>query len=307
MQTERNPLSASDIISALAVVVIWGLNFIAIKIGTQEVPPIMLCVLRFIAVIFPFIFFFPRPPVAWRWLIALGLTLNAGQFALLFLGIKLGISAGLASIVLQAQTFFTLLFAVLFLGERCMKNHLVGLFLATIGMLVIGLKQGANMTLIGFWMTVAAAANGGAGNVIIRKVTQETPSFSMIALLVWAGAVAIIPTSLLSLLVDGIDTWKTALSNLSWRTFASLAYLSYVAIFAGFGLWGKLLSRHPAGVVSSFGLLVPIVGIVSSALLLGESLTVWQIIGVVLVMFGLSVTVLGTGSIKSRKEMNIHS
>ena len=293
MSLRKSPLSVSDIMMGLTSATVWGLNFVAIKIGLQEIPPFMLGVLRFIAVIFPCIFIFPRPPIPWRWLIALGLTLNAGQFGLLFLGIKLGMPVGLASLLSQAQNFFTLLLAVIFLGERWMKNQLIGLLLAVSGLIIIGLNQGENMTTAGFLLVIAAASNWGAGNVIIRKITRGTQSFSMLSLLVWAGAVAILPLTLLSLIVEGPAAWAAAFSSLTWRTFASVAYLSYVAIFIGYGFWGRLMSRHPAGMVSSFALLVPIVGIVSSSLLLKETLSFWQGLGALLVMAGLAFHIFG--------------
>lgn len=94
-----------DLLLGLIVVIVWGLNFIAIKLGLQDVPPLMLGALRFLLATIPAVFFLPRPPVAWPWLIALGLSINVGQFSFLFAGMKLGMPAGLASLVLQAQAF----------------------------------------------------------------------------------------------------------------------------------------------------------------------------------------------------------
>lgn len=293
VQADKQSLGRPDIIIGLIVVVLWGLNFIAIKMGLREVPPFLLGALRFLAVTFPAIFFLPRPPVAWRLLVALGLTINVGQFAFLFLGMKLGMPAGLASLILQAQAFFTLIVAVAFLGERWSGNQLVGLVLATVGMTVIGSKQGGSMTAIGFWLTLAAAASWGIGNVIMRRVTQGVPPFSMLALVVWTGAVAILPLTILSWLVEGPDAWQAAWQDLSLTTFASVAYIAYFATLGGYSLWGKLMSRNPAAVVSPFALLVPIVGISSSALLLGEALSIWQTLGALLVMTGLVVHVFG--------------
>lgn len=283
-------MNGRDIFSGLIVVIIWGINFIAIKVGLQEVPPLLLGSLRFFIVLFPAIFLLPRPPVPWRWLIALGLTINVGQFACLFIGIKLGMPAGLASLVLQAQAFFTALMAVRVLKESWRWNNLAGLALAAGGMTVIGFQQDAGMTASGFWFTLAAAFCWGIGNIIMRKITQGVPPFSMVSLTVWSGAVAILPLAVLSWFIEG----PLDLPALTWGTTISLIYLSYVSTLIGYGLWGKLMARYPAAVVSPFALLVPVVGISSSSLILGETVSFWQAVGALLVMAGLVVHVFGT-------------
>jgi len=294
-------LNKRDLGLGLIVVVLWGLNFIAIKLGLSNMPPLLLATIRFIVVVFPVIFFLPKPPVEWKWLIALGLTLNVGQFTFLFMGIKLGMPAGLSSLVHQSQAFFTLVFAAFLIGERWKWNHIVGLIIATIGMFVVGSQQGSSMTLIGFWLTLFASASWGAGNVVMRRATKGVPPFSMLSLVVWAGAVAILPLGILSLIIEGPGVWKIALNSINWVTIASIVYLAYVATLVGYGLWGKLLSRYPAAVVSPFSLLVPIVGMSSSVLFLKETFTFWQIIGALIVMLGLSVNVFG-GYLKIKDE-----
>lgn len=305
MQADNKALSGRDIIIGLVVVVLWGLNFIAIKVGLRDVPPILLGALRFLAVSVPAVFFLPRPRVDWRWLIALGLTINVGQFACLFLGMQLGMPAGLASLVLQAQAFFTLLVAVMFLGERWHWHQLAGLILAAAGMAVIGSRQGGTVTAAGFWFTLAAAASWGTGNVIMRRITRRAPAFSMLSLVVWAGAVAVLPLALLSWCLEGPAVWQAAWQAVwragSWTAAVAVIYLAYFATLGGYSLWGKLMSRHPAAVVSPFALLVPVVGLSSAALLLGEALSVRQGIGVLLVMTGLAVNVFG-GSGGSRRK-----
>lgn len=282
-----------DLMIGLIVITVWGLNFIAIKLGLQDTPPFLLGALRFLLACIPAIFFLPKPPVSWSWLIALGLSINVGQFAFLFLGMKVGMPAGLASLVLQSQAFFTLFVAVTWFGEKWQWNHLVGLILAACGMAVIGLQQGGIMTLAGFGLTLAAAACWGTGNVIMRRATQGVPPFSMLSLVVWAGAVAIIPLALLSWFLEGYDAWLIAFRSPTLTTMGSLVYLAFLATLVGYGFWGKLLSRYPAALISPLALLVPLVGMSSSALFLGESLSAMQSVGALLVMLGLAVHVLG--------------
>jgi O-acetylserine/cysteine efflux transporter len=282
-----------DILIGLVVVTVWGLNFIAIKLGLRDMPPLLLGALRFVLACFPIILFLPRPPIPWRSLVTLGLSLNVGQFSLLFIGMKVGMPAGLASLVLQSQAFFTLLIAVAWLGERWRWNHLAGLVIAACGMTIIGVQQGGEMTIVGFGLTLAAAASWSAGNIVMRQITVSAPPFSMLSLVVWAGAVAILPLLLLSWLLEGYDAWLAAYQTLNWISVSSLVYIAFFATLAGFGLWGKLLSRYPAAVVSPLSLLVPIVGLSSSVVLLGESISLLQGLGAILVISGLAVNVLG--------------
>jgi len=294
-------LSKRDIGIGLIVATLWGLNFIAIKLGLDDMPPLLLVTIRLIIVCIPAIFFLPRPPVSWRQLIALGLTLNVGQFAFLFVGIKLGMPAGLSSLVHQSQAFFTLVFAALILGERWEWNNIAGLIIAAGGMVVVGSQQGGSMTAAGFWLTLCASSSWGIGNVIIRRASKDTPPFSMLSLVVWASAVAILPLGLLSLHFEGPAVWKTAWESLNWVTLVSIIYLAYFASLCGYGLWGRLLSRYPAAAVAPFSLLVPITGMSSAVLFLNETFSLWQIIGAILVMLGLAVNIFG-GRLK--KDVN---
>ncbi|MDR3562146.1 MAG: EamA family transporter [Negativicutes bacterium] len=298
-------MRGNDVVIGLIVVVFWGLNFIAIKTGLQDIPPLLLGALRFIATCLPAIFFLPRPPVSWFWLIALGLTINVGQFAFLFLGMKLGMPAGLASLILQAQAFFTLAIAVAVLNERWHWSHILGPILAACGMAIIGSQQEGSMTTIGLELTLAAAGCWGIGNIIMRRATQGVPPYSMLALVVWAGAIAILPLMLLSWCIEGPSAWQKAWLSFNWTAVAAVAYLAYFATLGGYGLWGKLLSRYPASVVSPFALLVPVIGMSSSAFFLGEALSLWQMSGATLVMAGLVVHVFGERFSKY-KGMGLH-
>ncbi|AOT72543.1 EamA family transporter [Geosporobacter ferrireducens] len=298
-------MNRRDIGIGLIVVILWGLNFIAIKLGLANMPPLLLAAVRFIVVCLPAIFFLPKPPVAWPWLIALGLTLNVGQFAFLFMGVKLGMPAGLSSLVHQSQAFFTLVIAAALIGERWHWNHVVGLIIAAGGMVVVGSQQGSSMTAAGFWLTLTASASWGAGNVIMRRATQGVPPFSMLSLVVWAGAVAILPLAFLSLCFEGPSAWQAAWHSVNRITILSIIYLAYFASLAGYGLWGKLLSRYPAAMVSPFALLVPVIGMSSAAVFLKETFSLWQMIGALLVMTGLVVNVLGGRQEKSVEKEQV--
>ncbi|PKM33365.1 MAG: O-acetylserine/cysteine exporter [Gammaproteobacteria bacterium HGW-Gammaproteobacteria-12] len=259
-------MTPKDLLLALLVIVVWGLNFVVIKVGLHGMPPMLMGALRFMLAAFPAILFVRRPQVPLRWMLAYGMTISLGQFAFLFYAMYVGMPAGLASLVLQSQAFFTLFFAALFLGERLRGSNLFGLLVAASGLVLIGLQGGQAMTLAGFALTIAAASMWALGKL---------------------------PFLALSLWLEGPELIAESLRTLSLDSLLVLAYLAFGATILGYGLWSRLLSRYPASQVAPFSLLVPVVGISSSALLLGERLGSLQMVGAALVMAGLLINVWG--------------
>ncbi|MBN3755458.1 EamA family transporter [Paraburkholderia sp. Tr-20389] len=282
-------MSPKDLLLALVVVVAWGVNFVVIKVGLHGVPPMLLGALRFMLAAFPAVFFIRRPKMPWRWLLAYGATISLGQFAFLFSAMYVGMPAGLASLVLQAQAFFTLGFAALFLHERFRAQNVLGLVIAAIGLGVIGLQGGHSMTLAGFILTLCAAVMWALGNIVTKKVGKV----DLVGLVVWGSLIPPVPFFVLSYLFEGPQRIEAALTGIGASSVFAIVYLAFVATLLGYGLWSRLLSRYPAGQVAPFSLLVPIVGLASASVFLDEGLSAAQIAGAVLVMAGLAVNVFG--------------
>jgi O-acetylserine/cysteine efflux transporter len=282
-------MTPKDLLLALLVIVVWGLNFVVIKVGLHGMPPMLMGALRFLLAAFPAILFVRRPQVPLRWMLAYGMTISLGQFAFLFYAMYVGMPAGLASLVLQSQAFFTLFFAALFLGERLRGSNLFGLLVAASGLVLIGLQGGQAMTLAGFALTIAAASMWALGNVVTRKLGKV----NLVGLVVWGSLIPPLPFLALSLWLEGSELISQSLRTLGLDSMLVLAYLAFGATILGYGLWSRLLSRYPASQVAPFSLLVPVVGISSSALLLGERLGALQMVGAALVMAGLLINVWG--------------
>lgn len=282
-------MSPKDLLLALVVIVVWGMNFVVIKVGLEDMPPMLLGALRFMLAAFPAILFIKRPQIPLRWLLAYGLTISFGQFAFLFSAMSLGMPAGLASLVLQAQAFFTLLFAVLLLGERLQRANLFGLLVAAAGLLLIGLQGDRIMTLAGFALTIGAAAMWALGNIITRRLGKV----NLVGLVVWGSLIPPLPFLGLSWLLEGPQAMASALRGIGLNSILVLSYLAFGATILGYGLWSRLLSRYPASLVAPFSLLVPVVGLTSAALLLDERLSGLQLLGALLVMLGLLLNVCG--------------
>ena len=287
-----SPLRSKDLLLILTVIVVWGVNFAVIKVGVADVPPLLLGGLRFLLAAFPAVLFLRAPKVPLRLYILYGMTISVGQFSLLFTAIHMGMPTGLASLVLQSQAFFTMVFAAFWLKEQWRANQLAGLVLAAGGLVLIGSAHGLSMPLAGFMLTIGAAAMWACGNIVTRAVGRYGP-MNQLAFVVWASLVPPLPLLLLSAWLEGPQAMATALTHFSGTAFAALAYLAWAATLFGYGVWTALLSRYPANRIAPFSLLVPVVGLTTGWLVFGEVLRPVHFTGGALLMAGLLVNLFG--------------
>ncbi|MHA6689132.1 EamA family transporter [Devosia sp. A449] len=277
-----------DVLLALAVVFIWGLNFVAIKWGVAEISPYLLTGLRYLGCALPAVFFIRRPPVSWWLLIAYGLSVGVLQFGLLFAAMKFGMPAGLASLLMQVQVFFTMILAVLFLGERPTLPQLGGALVALLGLGIIGAEHLGGTMLMPLLMTLLAALFWAISNIL----TKRAGKIDMLGFVVWSSLVAPLPMLALALLIDGPQV-VVELFSISPRALASMLFIAYGSTLVGYVGWAVLLGRHPASLVAPFSLLVPVVGFAAAYVLLGEQVSLLEIAGSALIFVGLVLTIIG--------------
>lgn len=283
---------------ALLVVTIWGANFTVIKLGLDGVPPMLLAALRYLLASLPAVFFIRRPAVELRYWVAYGVTVGVGQFGCLFYAMHIGMPAGLASVVLQSQALFTLLFAAALLRESISRAQITGLTTAAVGLYLIG-QTGDTAALpaaaLGF--TLAGAAFWGLSNIVVRKAASAAATkgerLDMLSLVVWSSLIPPLPLLLLALFLETPETVVTALLRLDGTSLFSVVYLAFLATLLGFGAWSRLLARYPAGQISPLSLLVPVTGLLTANLVLDEQLSALQWGGCLLVFCGLLLSVFG--------------
>jgi O-acetylserine/cysteine efflux transporter len=288
-------LSAPDLALTLAVVAVWGFSCVPIKVGLQEIPPFMLAALRFTLAAVPAVFLVRRPDMPWAGVAAYGLAIGVFQFGLLFLGMRLGMPAGLSSIVIQVQVFFTIGLAVAFAGDRFHRWNALGALVAAAGIVVLGaykLASGLSGTLAGFVAILGAAFAWGVGNVIAKRAgaDHDVDAFSLV---VWSSLVPPVPLAVASFAFEGGPDAALAVANASWLAWACVAFMAWVATLFGFAAWNRLLHTYPTPLISPFALLIPVTGLASGALFLGERLAPMQAVGGALVFAGLAVNVAG--------------
>ena len=277
---------------ALAVLIaaIWGFNFVVIKVGVTGVPPILLATLRFLFAAIPLVFFVARPPRAqWLWIGLYGLTLGTIKYSLVFSGMKLGMAAGVTSIVMQSQAFFTIIFAAFLLRDTPNPRQIFGGTIAMAGLALIGVSRWTGAEFMPFLLVLSGAVAWAVANIISKKAGKV----DALSFIVWSSLVATGPLFVVSMLIEGPGTIQAAFEKMSLLSLGAILFLAYPSTIVGFGLWSWLLVRYPASTVAPFSLLVPVFGIASAAICLGETIDQWEAFGGVLILAGLAVTVFG--------------
>jgi O-acetylserine/cysteine efflux transporter len=295
----QTTLSGRDLLAAGLIVLIWGTNFVAMKIGLRSFTPFQLGAARYLFAMLPLILLVRAPRLHWKWLLLYGMCQGVGQFGLLFLSLRIGMTAALASVLLQTQLFFTALFSFIVLNEKPGKPLLAGLGLAALGLCCFAMNYllpaagaAAATTALGFALCLAAASMWAASNIVVRLVQRAAPEFDALGFLVWCSAVPVLPFVGLSLLFDAPESrwqWTAA----PWQGWVAVAYLGWIATIFGYTMWTSLIKRHGANRIAPFSLGVPVVGLSSGMLFLGETITGWQWAGIALIVAALACVLFG--------------
>ncbi|PCK32043.1 EamA family transporter [Pseudoalteromonas piscicida] len=286
-------MNVKSILLALIVVIIWGLNFSVIKFGLEELPPILFSGLRFFVVAIPAIFFIPLPKTSVWNVLGVGLFLGVLKFSLLFIAMESNASAGIASLLLQAQVIFTILLSVLLLKETLNRFQLVGIGIATVGFSLFFINASGSTTVLGAMLILGAALFWSFSNLIMKRLQ----GVNLLHFIVWASLVPPLPLFILSYFIE-TDSPLMLIQKATSQAWLAVAYVGYISTLIAFAIWGWLLKEHKAASVTPFALLIPIVGMLGSALLLDEQLTLLEIIGAGLILFGLTVSVIGLRLLK---------
>lgn len=308
---EQRQMTMKDYLEILIVVVAWGFNFIAIKIGLSGFPPLFMVVIRFLLVFFPAALFVKRPNIPARYLIIYGSLMGIGQFSLLFYAINIGLPAGIASVLLQSQVVFTILLSAILLKEKVAGIQILGILISVFGVLYLGgvFNATSRLPVVPFTLAMLSAACFGASNVAYRSIHDYSQAHNqttdVTGIIVWTALYIPLPMLVISLAVEGPTVIWTALTHLQPPAVISIAYTVLLSTFVAYGLWNRLISRFSASRIAPFSLLAPIVALFGAVLFLGESVSMDQYIGIVITISGLVVTNLGTRFLKFVKPVDV--
>lgn len=286
MAINDEPMTPLHTLLAVLATVLWGFTFVVIKVGLGEFPPLLFAALRFAIVAFPAVFFIPREGIPWRWIVWVGLSMGAFQYGFLYMGMENGMPTGLASLVIQSQALFTLLFSTVVLRDRPRPQQWLGVGLALAGMVTIAITRGGQSPIIGLILVLSAAASWAAGNICI-KLSKIANGFR---LFVWMAVIPPLPLIGLSAIFE-TGQWA-AVRSLNPLGIGAILYTGLISSLLCFGFWAYLIQRYSPNRVAPFSLLVPVFGLAFSAVLLGDRLSHLEIVGATLVFIGLCCTVL---------------
>ncbi len=289
-------MQLKDFLRALLVVVIWGLNFIAIKFGVGHIPPSLLVGLRFIFAAFPAIFFVKRPAVSWKYMFAYAMTVGVGQFTSLFYGMKIGMPAGVASVVVQSQAFFTILMERALYKDKLMRHQLIGLIVAAVGLVLVSGNLGGAavpIPLPALLLTLLAAIFWAMSNIVVSMISQDAKSrdeaVDIFSVVVWSSLIPPIPMFAMALLFHGSEECLVALGTIDFTSIIAIMYLGWCSTLIGYGIWSSLMAKYPPKNVAPLSLLVPVIGLLGARVVLGESLSMIQWIGCGIIILGLLI------------------
>ncbi len=282
---KRTAIPLSHLGLALAVVAVWGTNFVVIKIALAHLPPLLFAALRFFFALLPAALLLPRPAVPWRNLATYGLLVGVGQFGLLNVAMGRQISPGLASLVIQMQVFFTIGLAMALARETLHRHQAAALLLALAGIGVIAVHTDGSTTVLGVVMVLGAALSWAGANMAGKAAGRV----HAVAYVVWASAFAVPVLLALSLAIEGPAAIIRGLHDADAATWVAVFWQSWGNTLFGYAAWAWLLARHPAAAITPMALLVPVFGLTASALWLGEPLPAWKLAAAALVLGGLAL------------------
>lgn len=283
-------MSTRDKTLAVLVSIIWGLNFLAVRVALDAFPPFFLAALRYVLVAIPVLLIVPRPLVSARWLIGYGLGFGVLQFGLLFLAIDLGMPSGLSAVVLQAGAPMAVVLGVLLLGERPGRQVVIGSSIAVMGLILVGVERAeGGGRFLPFALTLLAALGWALGSLSARLAQPD----SALRFALWVTTVPPIPLLVLSAVMEGTTTGWVATMNvvrdIAVAPLAAVAYIVVLGTVVGTVLWSSLLTRYPASVVAPFSMLVPVISMAAAWFVLNEQPSAVAVLGAAVILLGVAV------------------
>jgi O-acetylserine/cysteine efflux transporter len=281
----RAPVRPLDLLRTLAVMLIWGLNFVVAKAGLAEIPPILMMALRFGLVAVLLCPFRRLRPALLVHVLPLSLTLGSVHYSLMFGGLAL-VDAALASLLVPIQVPLAAILAAFVFRERPTLRLVLGLLVAFLGIALIAGEPRASDPLP-VAMILGAALVWAVANIQLKFVPATVDPYALTG---WIAFFAAPQLAIVSLLVE--TGQLEALAAASWLGWSSVLYQSVVVAILSYVLWYRLIRIYPVGLMMPFTLLAPVIAVVAAVILLGEELTLRLAAGGLATLAGVAITVM---------------
>ena len=283
-------MTNKDFIIAILITFMWGVNFSFIKLGLASLDPFMLAGLRFFLCAIPLVFFIKKPDVKFSYIVSYGLFFGVGLWGILYLGMHFGISAGVASIVLQLGVFFTVILSYFILKEKIDIYNKIGFILALSGILLVFLVTDGTVTLLGMLFVILSAVSWAILNIIIKKANTK----DVFAFLIWSTLFPPIPLFLLAYFMQGDIVFINFFENIDTNAIISISFQVYPTTILGYWVWNSLLTKYPVSIVSPLSLLIPIFGLLGSFVFFNEEIGIYKIVASLIILLGLVINTFGS-------------
>lgn len=278
-------MQKKHLVLAILVTLVWGVNFPITKLGLRSIDPFVLTGIRFALAAIPLVFFIKRPAIKFSYVAAYGFIFGLGMWGVINYGIQVGVSPGIASLIIQLSVFFTMGWGALLFKEKLRGTQLLGALLALVGLAGIISTQQGEHAILGVLLIVLSAVAWSVGNVIIKKSgVKEIFSF-----MVWASLFPPIPLFFIAWLMQGAAPFENLQSSLDLTAVLSIIFQVYLATHFAYWGWNSLLKLYPVSTVAPLSLLIPVFGIGSSMLIIGEHISTPNLISIAIIIMGLAV------------------
>ncbi|MBJ7555883.1 EamA family transporter [Marinomonas spartinae] len=290
-------MKLKDVLLLVALMALWGFNFSVIKLGTNEIDPLVLTALRFTFAVFPVIFFIKRPEVKWRYLFGYGLSFGVGVWGMTTLSIYAGLSAGMASLLLDMSVVSSLLVGWLCLNETITRHKLCGAGLALFGLLLIMLSKGESVTVQGVILVLVASVFWSVNGLIVKRANTQ----SVFAFNVWAMMFAPLPLLVLAMLSHGVQAVTLLPERFNGWALFSIVFQAYPTTLLGYWFWNKMMMTYSMSSVAPMTLLVPVFGILGGYWFYGEVVSFNEVMAAGFILLGLFI-----GQMKAKPSLNVN-
>ncbi|MBL4774154.1 MAG: EamA family transporter [Alcanivoracaceae bacterium] len=281
-------IHVQDIMIALLVVFLWGISFVIIKLGLDQLPPFLFSALRFALAAIPAVLFVRFPKKHWKAVVGIGFFIGVFKFSFLFLALDGHLSSGLASLLLQTQVYFTIFLSILLFRESITIIQMVGALISLVGFVILLCLNSQSYTMTGVLLILMAGLSWGVSNMIMKSIQ----GVNLFRLMVWSCVIPPIPLLIISYFIE-TDQPMYQLAQLNLMGWLSVLFLAYFSTLLAYALWGNLIRKYTASTITPIALLIPVIGLIASNLILNEKLLSHELVSVSIILIGLIVGVFG--------------
>jgi O-acetylserine/cysteine efflux transporter len=274
------------ILQAILVAACWGGNYIAARYAMDEIPPMLLLCLRFMATSILLLPFFPRPVGKIKDIALVAFFLGTVHFPLMFIPIHMGMDVSTSVIASQLGMPFSCLLGIIFFKEVIGRWQALGMLISFVGIIIICGSPRIMQQYVPFLIACFSALAWAVSNIYMKRFA----GVNMLGVLAWVSLFCFPQLALLSFIFESGQL--QIIQQASVKAWVSLCYTVLISTIVAYGLWFHLMSRHPVNLIVPYSLLIPAFGLTFIQIFFNEPMTLHFIIGGLFTIIGVGIIVL---------------